>query len=49
MTGKGSAIFMHVARPDFGPTRGCIALAREGLEEILSTCDARTRLCVSTD
>ena len=25
--GRGSAIFLHVARPDFGPTEGCIALA----------------------
>ncbi len=24
--GLGSAIFMHVARPDFAPTQGCIAL-----------------------
>ena len=25
--GKGSAIFLHVARPDYGPTHGCAALA----------------------
>jgi L,D-peptidoglycan transpeptidase YkuD (ErfK/YbiS/YcfS/YnhG family) len=25
--GRGSAIFLHVATPDFGPTAGCIALA----------------------
>ena len=24
--GRGSAIFLHVARPDFAPTEGCIAL-----------------------
>lgn len=29
--GAGSAIFMHVARPDYGPTEGCIALALEDL------------------
>jgi L,D-peptidoglycan transpeptidase YkuD (ErfK/YbiS/YcfS/YnhG family) len=27
--GKGSAIFLHLARPDFLPTHGCVALARE--------------------
>ena len=27
MPGKGSAIFLHVARPDYGPTEGCVALA----------------------
>jgi L,D-peptidoglycan transpeptidase YkuD (ErfK/YbiS/YcfS/YnhG family) len=25
--GRGSAIFLHVARPDFAPTEGCVALA----------------------
>lgn len=25
--GRGSAIFLHVARPDYRPTEGCVALA----------------------
>ncbi len=25
--GRGSAIFLHVARPDYSPTHGCVALA----------------------
>lgn len=29
--GKGSAIFLHYAKPDFSPTAGCIALKREDL------------------
>jgi len=29
--GRGSAIFLHVARPNFSPTEGCIAVAREVL------------------
>lgn len=29
--GNGSAIFMHIANPEFGPTEGCIALRREDL------------------
>ncbi len=33
--GLGSAIFMHVARPDYGPTLGCIALAPGDLERVL--------------
>jgi L,D-peptidoglycan transpeptidase YkuD (ErfK/YbiS/YcfS/YnhG family) len=40
---RGSAIFLHVARPDYAPTEGCIALAlgdlvrvlRLGLQEVL--------------
>ncbi len=34
--GAGSAIFLHVARPDFGPTEGCVALTREDLDLVLS-------------
>lgn len=26
VAGKGSAIFLHLARPDFAPTAGCVAL-----------------------
>ena len=33
--GKGSAIFIHVARPDMAPTAGCIALKKDDLIEIL--------------
>ena len=32
--GKGSAIFLHIARPDFAGTEGCIAIEREALLEI---------------
>lgn len=33
--GRGSAIFMHVARPDYSGTEGCIALALADLLRIL--------------
>jgi L,D-peptidoglycan transpeptidase YkuD (ErfK/YbiS/YcfS/YnhG family) len=33
--GLGSAIFLHVAAPDFRPTEGCIAVAREVLAGLL--------------
>ncbi len=29
--GAGSAIFLHLARPDYAPTAGCLALARDHL------------------
>jgi L,D-peptidoglycan transpeptidase YkuD (ErfK/YbiS/YcfS/YnhG family) len=29
--GAGSAIFLHVARPDFAPTQGCVALSEAAL------------------
>jgi len=34
--GAGSAIFLHVARPDFGPTQGCIALALNDLLDVVA-------------
>ena len=33
--GMGSAIFLHVARPDFAPTEGCVALALPDLQGLL--------------
>ncbi|WP_417814987.1 L,D-transpeptidase family protein [Thalassospira alkalitolerans] len=36
--GKGSAVFMHIARPDYTGTEGCIALAEPDLETVLSMC-----------
>ncbi len=36
MAGKGSAIFMHIAQPDYAPTEGCVALACEDLLQALS-------------
>ncbi|MDE2007139.1 MAG: hypothetical protein KGI51_11270, partial [Rhodospirillales bacterium] len=34
--GRGSAIFLHVARPDYAPTAGCIALALADLRRVLA-------------
>ena len=34
--GMGSAIFVHVARDDLGPTEGCVALARRELFALVS-------------
>jgi L,D-peptidoglycan transpeptidase YkuD (ErfK/YbiS/YcfS/YnhG family) len=34
--GRGSAIFLHVAQPDFAPTEGCIALAPADLVAVLA-------------
>jgi L,D-peptidoglycan transpeptidase YkuD (ErfK/YbiS/YcfS/YnhG family) len=33
--GEGSAIFIHVARPGYPPTEGCVALAARDLEVLL--------------
>jgi L,D-peptidoglycan transpeptidase YkuD (ErfK/YbiS/YcfS/YnhG family) len=36
VAGAGSAIFLHLARPDFAPTEGCIALAEPDLRDLLA-------------
>ena len=33
--GRGSAIFLHLARPDYAPTEGCVALAEADLRAVL--------------
>jgi L,D-peptidoglycan transpeptidase YkuD (ErfK/YbiS/YcfS/YnhG family) len=35
MPGRGSAIFLHVATPEFAPTAGCIAISRDALLALL--------------
>ena len=44
--GKGSAVFIHIARQNYPPTAGCIAFNREDLLEILKNCDKNTLICI---
>ncbi|MEM7766023.1 MAG: L,D-transpeptidase family protein [Pseudomonadota bacterium] len=36
--GNGSAIFFHLARPDYSPTEGCVALSRPDFLTVLALC-----------
>jgi L,D-peptidoglycan transpeptidase YkuD (ErfK/YbiS/YcfS/YnhG family) len=45
--GKGSAIFLHLARPDYGPTEGCVAFAREHLLQALAQLAPKDRLVIT--
>ncbi len=45
LPGKGSAIFLHVASPNYGPTAGCAALAQDDLLALLTMIGPETRLC----
>jgi L,D-peptidoglycan transpeptidase YkuD (ErfK/YbiS/YcfS/YnhG family) len=42
--GKGSAIFLHLARPDYTPTAGCVALAENDLRAALEQLQAGDRI-----
>ncbi len=44
--GRGSAIFLHCARPDFAPTEGCVALRHDDLRRLLPRLSKRTTLTI---
>ncbi len=46
IAGRGSAVFIHVARPGFTPTAGCIALTAPALRRLLARLSRRTRIVV---
>lgn len=45
--GTGSAIFMHIARANFSPTAGCVALRREDLQYVLKLCGPGSTIRIS--
>jgi L,D-peptidoglycan transpeptidase YkuD (ErfK/YbiS/YcfS/YnhG family) len=44
--GRGSAIFLHCASPDFAPTAGCIAVARDVLLALLPLLGPQSRITI---
>ncbi len=44
VSGKGSAIFLHLAHDDYKPTEGCIALAKPDFLAILRDIDTSTTI-----
>ncbi len=44
--GKGSAIFLHVAKAGYTPTAGCVALTRHDLLEILGKIDRDAKMTI---
>ena len=41
---KGSAIFIHIAKNNYSPTKGCIALRKKNLLELLKTINQKTKI-----
>jgi L,D-peptidoglycan transpeptidase YkuD (ErfK/YbiS/YcfS/YnhG family) len=44
--GAGSAIFLHIATPDFAPTAGCVAVEREILLGLLPLLGSGSRIAI---
>jgi L,D-peptidoglycan transpeptidase YkuD (ErfK/YbiS/YcfS/YnhG family) len=42
--GRGSAIFLHLARPGFTPTEGCVAVEKRMIRSLLERVGPRTRI-----
>lgn len=46
IAGRGSAVFVHAARPHFAPTAGCVALEIGTLRRLLARLSPRTEIVV---
>jgi L,D-peptidoglycan transpeptidase YkuD (ErfK/YbiS/YcfS/YnhG family) len=48
VAGRGSAVFIHVARPGFAPTAGCVALRPRDLKMLLGRINLKTRILIQS-
>ena len=46
IAGRGSAVFVHMARPGFAPTAGCVALKAGALRRLIARIGPRTRIVI---
>lgn len=44
--GAGSAIFFHLAKPDYGPTEGCVAISHAHMREVLPLLTPETNMII---
>jgi L,D-peptidoglycan transpeptidase YkuD (ErfK/YbiS/YcfS/YnhG family) len=44
IAGRGSAVFLHLARANFGPTAGCVAMTRSEMLRLLRRIGPQTRI-----
>jgi L,D-peptidoglycan transpeptidase YkuD (ErfK/YbiS/YcfS/YnhG family) len=45
--GRGSAIFLHLARPGYTPTEGCVAISRSDMAKLLRRLRPGTRIDIA--
>jgi L,D-peptidoglycan transpeptidase YkuD (ErfK/YbiS/YcfS/YnhG family) len=46
VAGMGSAIFLHIAKSDWAPTEGCVAVTKTTLYAILAACSPGTAMSI---
>ena len=44
--GRGSAVFLHLARPDFTPTAGCVSMTKSAMLRLLRRMSPQTRIVI---
>ena len=47
IAGRGSAVFIHVAREKFAPTAGCVALEARALRRLVERLGPQTRIIIA--
>ena len=43
---KGSAIFLHISKPNFEGTEGCVAIEKKNIIELAKKIDVTTKLII---
>jgi L,D-peptidoglycan transpeptidase YkuD (ErfK/YbiS/YcfS/YnhG family) len=46
IAGRGSAVFLHLARKDFSPTAGCVSMTKSAMLRLLERLDPQTRIVI---
>ncbi|MBW7972845.1 L,D-transpeptidase family protein [Bradyrhizobium sp. BR 10289] len=46
IAGRGSAVFLHLARDNFGPTAGCVSMTKAAMLQLLRRIGPRTRIII---
>ena len=46
IAGRGSAVFLHLARENFSPTAGCVSMTRPAMLRLLERLGPRTRIVI---
>jgi L,D-peptidoglycan transpeptidase YkuD (ErfK/YbiS/YcfS/YnhG family) len=47
IAGRGSAVFLHLARPDFSPTAGCVSMTRAAMLRLLARLGPETKIVIA--